>query len=138
MMDLKQKPNLGVAVLHAYFMELRNDDLLYHFDDEVNEIFSLDIFDRELIISNHHYLMRSFGLNKHGRSKLWDVIEKNDCLNDALLLASLDELTDRLQTWCSKNGLSSQCAKELLYTNDISAKQREWLTSFVAIWELTE
>lgn len=40
--------------------------------------------------------------------------------------------------WCESQSLTIQSADEMLYRDDLTGYQRDWLVAFVALWEVTE
>ena len=51
----------------------------------------------------------------------------------------LDHLTDLLFDWCSINKLDYLSADDLYigYYNELTQSQRDWLTNYIAIWDLS-
>ena len=52
----------------------------------------------------------------------------------------LDHLTDLLFDWCSINKLDYLSADDLYISsyNELTQSQRDWLTHYIAIWDLVE
>lgn len=46
-------------------------------------------------------------------------------------------LCDLFTAWCESEGLKPESADEILHRDDINDYQREWLSAFVVLWDLT-
>ena len=51
----------------------------------------------------------------------------------------LNSLTDLLYDWCKSQQLEYLSADDLLigYYNELTQSQRDWLTNYIAIWDLS-
>lgn len=49
----------------------------------------------------------------------------------------LGGLVNTYLNWCCQQGLGPMSADELMH-EDITEAQREWLTAFIKLWELSE
>tara|TARA_B100000287_G_scaffold370722_1_gene368328 strand:- start:1882 stop:2142 length:261 start_codon:yes stop_codon:yes gene_type:complete len=56
------------------------------------------------------------------------------------IMTMLESLTDLLYNWCKSNELEYLSADDLLVTsyNELTEVQRNWLTDYIAIWDLVE
>ena len=56
------------------------------------------------------------------------------------IMTMLESLTDLLFDWCKSNELEYLSADDLLVTqyDELTQSQRDWLTHYIAIWDLVE
>tara|TARA_B100000131_G_scaffold271161_1_gene271355 strand:+ start:41 stop:214 length:174 start_codon:yes stop_codon:yes gene_type:complete len=51
---------------------------------------------------------------------------------------ALDLLSDLLETWCNSQNLELQSADDILYSQTVTDYQRNWLLSYIELWDYTQ
>ena len=68
-------------------------------------------------------------------------LNNNEGCNSPLFLYKqmLESLTNLLSDWCDSQQLEYLSADDLLigYYNELTQSQRDWLTNYIAIWDLS-
>ena len=121
----KEQESLG---LHIYSLSMRKD---------VVSVRDTDLIDYDIVKSDEH-----FEYHTDSFVHLMRVLRKfyPNSVDDLPLVDTdsfIEQMSNILQNFCTKNNLPQQCADDLLYDTKISLtrKQRRFLISYKDLWE---